>query len=270
MTVHSRRPRWAALILPALAAAVALSACGGGDVTTQPAGPADGVDGAWTLASGTGPQGALVLVDGSPVTLVVKAGKVSGRSACNSYGGPVTTSDGFRTGALAMTEMACMDEKVNALEGGYLAALAKVTRAEPSADRLVLTGDGVTLTFTRDAPVVDLPLEGTAWVLDSRYDGDTVSTTAGQGALRLSGGTVTGRGGCREFRGTYELDGSTLRVSGLAFVDDAGLDCAADPGRQDEAVLALLGKPVTVTVEGSRLTLLAGDAGFGFSAPAAG
>jgi heat shock protein HslJ len=265
MTVRPRRT-----VLGVALLALALTACGGGDVTTQPAAPAAGVDAAWTLVSGSGPQGALTLVDGSPVTLVVKAGKVSGRAACNSYGGPVSTSGGgFTPGALAMTEMACADEKVNALESGYLQALGAVTSAAPDADRLVLTGEGVTLTFTRDAPVVDLPLEGTAWVLDSQYDGDTVSTTVGQGALRLSGGTVSGRGGCREFRGSYQLDGSTLTMSGLRFVNDAAVDCAAGPGRQDELVLDRLGRPVTAAVEGSRLTLLAGDIGFGFTAPTA-
>lgn len=256
-------------MLAVLAAALVLTACGGGDVTTTPAAPADGIDGSWTLVSGSGPAGALALVDGSPVTLVVTAGQVSGRAACNSYGGPVSTSGGgFTPGALAMTEMACADERVNALESGYLAALAKVTSAAPGADRLVLTGDGVTLTFGRDAPVVDLPLEGTAWVLDTQYDGATASTTVGQGSLRLEGGTVSGRGGCREFRGSYALDGTTLTMTGLRFVNDAAIDCAAGPGRQDELVLDRLGRTVTAKVEGSRLTLLAGDVGFGFTAPA--
>lgn len=247
--------------------AFALSACGGGDVTTRPGGPAGGgVDGAWTLVSGSGPGGPLVLVDGAPVTLVVAGGEVSGRSACNSYGGPVTTSGGFRPGSLAVTEMACADDRVNTLERAYLDALAAVTDADAGADRLVLSGDGVTLTFTRDAPVVDLPLEGTAWVLDAAYTGDTVSTTVGQGSLRLSGGTVHGRGGCREFRGSYSVSGATVTTTGLRFVNDAGLDCTADAGRQDEAVLDLLGRPVTATVDGSRLTLLAGDVGYGFTA----
>ena len=262
MTVRPRRSVLAIVLL-----ALALGACGGGAVTTDPAGPAaGGVDGSWTLVSGSGPAGPLVLVDGSPVTLVVRKGEVSGRSACNSYGGPVSTSGGFRPGSLAVTEMACADDRVNTLERAYLDALGTVTAADAGVDRLVLTGDGVTLTFTRDAPVVDLPLEGTTWVLDSAYTGDTVSTTVGRGSLRLAGGTVSGRGGCRELRGSYDVSGATVTMTGLRFVNDAALDCTADAGRQDEAILDLLGRPVTATVEGSRLTLLAGDVGYGFTA----
>lgn len=261
----ARRPR---LLLALVLAALALAACGGGGaVSTRPA--AAGPDGDWVLTSGTGTAGALVLVDGSPVTLTVKGRTVSGRAACNSYSGDVAASgSGFRPGSIAMTEMACMDPAVSALERGYLDAFAAVTRATVTGDRLVLTGEGVELTFGREAPVPDAPIEGTRWTLDTMFEGESASTVEGSPFLRLDGdGGLTGNGGCRNLAGSYGLTGSTLTVTALRFVDDAGLDCARGPGRQDEAVRDFLSGPgITAAVDGDRLTLLRGDTGYGFTA----
>lgn len=260
------RPRTA---LAAVLLATTLTACGGG-VSVSPGAPPEGVDGSWTLVSGRGTGGPLALFDGASVTLVVKGREISGDAACNMYSGKASRTGGFRVRETAVTEMGCLDDRLGTLESAYLDALWKVTRAEPSADRLVLTGDGVTLTFSRDAPVVDLPVEGTAWTLDTSLRGEAASSVVGRGTLLLDGGKVTGRGGCREFSGSYELSGSRLTMTGLRFVNDAAMDCTADAGRQDEEVLDVLGRPLTVTVEGSRLTLMAGGDGYSFSVPPPG
>jgi heat shock protein HslJ len=267
----SRRTTPHRLLLAVVVGALALAACGsGGAVSTQPA--ADAPDGDWVLTTGTDRTGALTLVDGSPVTLTVKGTAVSGRAACNSYSGAVTASgNGFRPGDIAMTEMACTDPAVSALERGYLDAFAAVTTATTGTDRLVLTGDGVELTFARQVPRADAPLEGTRWVLDTAFAAGTASTVLPGAHLRLDGnGGLLANGVCRDFVGAYSLDGSSLVMTGLRFFDNvAATSCPRDAAAQDGALRTFLSGPgLTADVEGDRLTLLRGDTGYGFTSPA--
>lgn len=259
----ARRPR----LLLALVVVLALTACGGGGaVSKQPA--AAGPDGDWVLTSGTAPTGALVLVDGSPVTLTVKGRTVSGRAACNSYSGDVAASGGgFRPGSIAMTEMACTDPAVSALERGYLDAFAAVTTATAATDRLVLTGEGVELTFRREAPVVDRPLVGTRWVLDTAFAGETASSVVGGSFLRLDGGDLTGNAGCLDLTGAYRVDGDALTVTGLRRPGGTTGDCDQDASVQDSLLRGFLtGPAITVGIDGDRLTLMRGGTGYGFTA----
>ena len=75
---------------------------------------------------------------------------VSGSAPCNTYRGPVELEGdaGLRFGALATTRMEC-EPVVMAAEQEYLAALEIVRTADTAdPDRLVLTGEGVRLSFT--------------------------------------------------------------------------------------------------------------------------
>ena len=259
MTVRPRRSALTAVLL-----ALALGACGGGAVTTQPAGPADDVEGTWTLVSGSGPKGTLTRVDGYPVSLTVAGGKVSGTSACNSYGGDVRRGDGgFVPGALTATEMACTNVRAMDLEAAYLAALGAVTSAAVDGTTLTLTGDGVSLVFGRNAPEPDSPLEGRRWMLDTAVTGDTASTTFG-GRLALVGGRLTGNAGCQDLTGAYTVDGGTLVATDVRLVAGPLTDCSVDAVRQDETVREILAARPTVTITGTRLTLTAGDRALSF------
>ena len=74
---------------------------------------------------------------------------MSGRAACNSYGGDVVVENGdVKFGPLAMTEMAC-DEAIMASEAAYAAALPEVRAATLAGDQLTLTGPGVELVYER-------------------------------------------------------------------------------------------------------------------------
>lgn len=100
------------------------------------------VDGHWKLeeldgrpaVGGAGPGAPYLRIDAA-------AGQASGSTGCNSFGGPVEIEDGrIRFGTLAMTRMACLDDRLMeqerrfaqaleaadgyALEGGMLALLA--------------------------------------------------------------------------------------------------------------------------------------------------
>lgn len=248
--------RLTALIAYAAAAVLTLTACGDEE-------PGDSVrhdwDGVWVLASGTQQGGPLVLVDSHPVTLVLDGDAVSGISACNHYGGTVTRSgDSFTVGAMSMTEMACPPDSVLTLESAFHAALNDVTTAALDGDLLTLSGDAVELVFERQPAVPSADLLGTTWMLDSLLAGDVVSSTMGTGSLILSAdGTVSGSTGCRNFTGSWEQDGTSLRFQ-LATTRQA---CPDETRAQDQQVLAVLDAQPEFAIDGQSLTLTSPAAG---------
>lgn len=266
----SGRSRLVASLAVVAVLGVALTGCGSSDggVTAEPApAPSGPRDGDWTLLRGSGPDGPLALVTGSPVTLTLKGSELSGRAACNSYGGSARVTDtGFVPGEIAATQMACADPAVMALESGYLGALRAVRTASLDGDRLVLRGDGVVLVLTRQAPVEPAPFEGTRWTLGTLYSGETSSSVVGEPWLLFEGGRVTGVAGCSQVAGSYRLDGTALTVSDLVLTPPAAASCTAEAAAQDEHVRSVLSAEVTVTVDGRQVTLMSGAVGLGLSA----
>jgi heat shock protein HslJ len=251
------------VVLPLVAALLALAGCGGSDsggVTTQP-GTGGSPDGDWTLAAGQGPDGALALVDGRPVTLTVDGGTVGGSAACNSYGGSARVGDagGFAVGEVASTEMACAEPEVMALEAAYLTAFGAVRTARLDGDRLVLTGEGVELRYDRTPKVPDAPVEGTRWLVEGLVQGtgDTasVSSLVGQPFVLLKDGRLTGNGGCAGLTGTYTLDRDRLVVADLRLVPVPGDDCSPENTAQDDVLADVLRQPLTVAVDERSMTL---------------
>ncbi len=105
--------------------------------------------GDWRLVSGTNAGAAIPLLPGVEITLSVEGSHVSGRSACNQYGGDVVVEGGvIRFGPMAMTEMACEEPAMTA-EAAYAAALGNVRAAARDGDRLTLSGPGVELVYER-------------------------------------------------------------------------------------------------------------------------
>lgn len=257
MTNRTSRPM--ALVF---AAALVLVACGG---TGEPG--AEGTPdptGDWVLVEGRGPDGELTLVEGSPVTLSIDGERWGGVAACNSYGGSVSL-DGDRLAfddGLTVTEMACPDDDVMALESGYLAALQAAERVELGEERLVLSGPEVELVFDQEPPEPDAALVGTVWVLESLVEGlgpdGSVSSVAGEPSLELTeDGEVRGDTGCNTFSGSYELDGTTLTLGPLTVTEMA---CDGLEGSQEEHVLRVLeADGLEVAIEGGRLRLTGED-----------
>jgi heat shock protein HslJ len=261
-------------------AALALSACAGAAGPTA-AGADDG-DGS------ASPAGSWVLADAQPaiqvpadarITLSVEpdgeAWQVGGTSACNSYGGTVTTDgERWRGGEFGMTEMACDLPRMDA-ESAYIAALLAVdTWARPSADELVLTGPDVELRFTALAPVPTADLTGTTWLLDGLTGGTgpdaTVSSTvadADDATLHLDiDGTMTASTGCRTFSGEWIETGDEVLLTTFGerddspnVADDGTTTCSAAVVAQEDHVLSVLGDGFRAEVEGDRLTLVSRD-----------
>jgi heat shock protein HslJ len=120
--------------------------------------PVTDFSGEWQLVKASDAAGPMP-VNGVPVTLVVGGmvagdADVAGRGPCNGYTGSLTIDgDSVTFGLLARTLMACADDRRNALEVRYLAALeavtgASLTEAAPAGDTLTLTGPDATLRFT--------------------------------------------------------------------------------------------------------------------------
>lgn len=246
-----------------------VAACGGGstggDDSTAPATepPVSGLgafgDVIWQLVTATVDGEPLQLIDGHPVTVSLTDDGVGGTAACNSYFGQVSaTGDMLTVGELASTMMACVGDDVMQLETAFLTALPRVTAARIADGNLLLTGEGVEMTFVAQVPAPDAELEGTRWVLDALIDTDTVSSTvAGSNAtLTISEGSLSGSTGCNSMSGPVEIVDGRLAAGGIATTK-----MACDEGRmsQEAHVLAVLGANPSITIEGETLTLSADD-----------
>lgn len=230
-----------------------LAACGQ-QVGTADDGVVD-LDGAWHLVRGSDADGSFDLA-GRTVTLQVDGDRAGGTSACNHYSGRVRVDgDEVRLGGLAGTEMGC-EPAVMELERRYLTALAAVTRADRRGASLTLAGPAVTLAFEADAPVEDRPLLGTAWLLESLVEGETVSSVVPGGRLLLDpDGRLRAATGCGALRAAFRLDGNRVEVSGLVAEPVPAPRCSDPAAAQRRQMIDVLTDGFTAAVEGDRLTV---------------
>lgn len=237
--------------------AVVLAACGSPAVSAEPSASTGGdPTGAWQLAAGTVDGRPLDLLDDHPITAVIDASTIGGRSACNEYGGRIEIAgDGIRIGELGMTAMACVLEDAMALEGAYVAALGRVRAIEVIDGQLALRGEAVDLRFDPlpEPPVAELV--DTTWVLETMFVGDVASPPGGERAtLELRpDGTFSGSTGCRTFTGRWVEAGAQIRAPELRMGDT---DCPADLAQQDSHVVSVIGDGFMPSIDGDLLTLL--------------
>ena len=107
----------------------------------------------------------------------------------------------------------------------------------------------------QDEPLVTP--EGVEWTLTSYYDEDTAESVSlpfdSDASLRLQDGVAAGSGGCNQFNGSYEIDGSSLRFS-----EEMGVTlalCEADVQMIEDAYLAALGRVDAWTIDAGVLEL---------------
>jgi heat shock protein HslJ len=91
-------------------------------------------------------------VPGSTLTLEFGSKQVSGKSGCNSFGGPfeVSGTDGISIGPLATTLIGCLDPAISAQEQEYLAALGLAKTYRVTGDSLTLFRAGDTIAVTAE------------------------------------------------------------------------------------------------------------------------
>lgn len=237
--------------------ALGLAACGSSGGSAAPLASTDAdPSGAWQLESATVDGAALELFDDHPITAVVEASAIGGRSACNEYSGRIRIAgDGIRIDELGGTAMACIPDGVMALEQAYLAALGRVRAIELIDGQLALRGEGLDLRFDRlpAPPVADLV--DTSWVLETVFVGDVASSPVGEPAsLELrADGTFAGSTGCRTFTGRWIEFGSQIQAPELR-MDDS--ECPAELAQQDSHVVSVIGDGFEPSIEGDLLTLI--------------
>lgn len=223
--------------------------------TATPVGPPTITGTTWVLQRGNGPLGEIVLVDGWPITLLLEEHTLGGTAACNSYGAAYALDGSALTASieLARNEMGCSPQAVMVSESAYLAALVEVKNVYLEGWELVLSGPETELVF---APVGDVPtatLVGTTWELDTLIQGETASTVSGDPALLMFGadGTFAASTGCRDLAGDYIVNGATVQLTSFG----ATGECPADLAAQDSSVISVLEGPMTVEIDGDRMTL---------------
>ncbi len=247
------RPLWLGVVIAALA-----TACGaGGGVGDGPA----GLEGAWQFMSGTGPDGRIDVPPGNRITLVVEEDRVSGRAACNAYGGSARLGDDrFELGELSATEMAC-EPAVMDVEAAYLKTLGRVDRARRSGDQLVLTGPAVRLTFAALPPGPTEKLVDTTWRLETVIVDETATAAGDAATLRLgSDGAVEGSTGCRTFTGRYVIHGDEVVLTALTTQDAPKIELCPHV-EQDTIVVGVVGDGFVAKVDEDRLRLTSGRNG---------
>lgn len=229
---------------------------------------ADSVEGAWELDAGSLDGEPIPILDSHPITMTLEGDQISGKAACNSYGGRFLL-DGNEFSiqeGLAWTEMACMPQEVMESEQAFLQALTRVDTVEMGDERLTLAGPDVEMSFELLPPVPTADLTGTLWVLDGLVQNDAVtSPIQGERAtLELSeDGTFTGSTGCRAISGTYQITGAEVLFTEFA----AEGDCSSQLQEQDSRVISALEGGFRVEIEGSRMTTSsAGDEGLVYRA----
>jgi heat shock protein HslJ len=108
------------------------------------------------------------------------------------------------------------------------------------------------------------PLEGTEWVLDTLFEGESASSVpAGVTAtIRIDGSTLTVNDGCNSGGGNVVVEGSRLRIGDLVTTQKA---CGEEATRVERHLLAVLGASPSFTVEADQLRLDTGTGrGVGF------
>lgn len=238
-----------------LVAAVLLAACGSaGAPTPSPSDEAFDPEGSWQLTSGRAGGAEIPIVEDHPITLTIEGSEIGGTSACNTYGGRLTVTDGrLEITDLGMTMMGC-EEPVMAAEGAYASALAGVESIGGEGDELVLRGPDVELRFAALAPPPTSELIDTTWVLETVFVGDVAASTVGERAtLELrTDGSISGSTGCRSFTGTWIEAGEQIAAPTLTM---DGSECPADLTSQDDHVVSVIGDGFVPSVVGDLLTL---------------
>lgn len=203
--------------------------------------------------------------DGQPGS----AGRLTGASACNFFGGRYQFGAGDRLAIMIdrTTRRGCSGRALD-LERRYLEALKSVARFDFKDD-----GSGILLLKDADERVLaslvavpELQLEGTPLrVVSYLKDGGLYSVNPGPPpTLRFQDGKLSGATACGPLNGRYRIDGRELSVD-LDDEDPAVLRsgaCSADDRTQHNAIRDALVRGQRIDVARNVLRLMLADKGW--------
>ena len=222
----------------------------------QPAGPAADLTGRTFLSTSATEDGQpRQLAAGTRVSLwFADDGRLVANAGCNTMSGRVGLAGGKLDvpGGLAVTEMGC-DAPLHEQDEWLAGLLGSAPSWRLDGDELVVTGAGTELVLLdRSVAEPDLPVEGTKWLLDTIFSGDTASSVPDGAYLVFAGGRVTGSTGCNSLGGEAAINGSSIRFGQLTTTRRA---CRDDLAPVEAAMLAVLRGDVPFELESGQLRL---------------
>lgn len=242
--------------------------CGGGQGSEVPGGSpgADLVGRTFLSTSVTEGGRPRELVAGTKVSLwFAEDGRLVANAGCNTLtgrvaldGGKLQTPDG-----LSMTEMGC-DAPRHAQDEWLAGFLQSGPSWRLDGDELILTsGDTELVLLDRSVAEPAPPVEGTKWLLETIYAGETASSVPPTGAhLIFADGRVTGSTGCNSLGGPATITGSNIEFGPIGMTRKA---CPDEFAHVEPAMIAVLQGTVPFEIEPGRLTLNPGaQQGLGF------
>jgi heat shock protein HslJ len=211
----------------------------------------------WTLATYRG-SAAMVPASGAGAASLAfaPAGRLSGSTGCNSFGGSYTATGSELTIQLGpMTQMACTGQGLTTQEAAVTTQLPRVTGYAIDGSVLTMTGSGHVELFTYRAAAVSL--SGTAWAVTGVNNGrgavESTSLTEALTATFGENGSFAGFGGCNQLSGQYTVAGAgQLSIGPLASTRKT---CGTDVDRTESEYEAALSRVSAYELSGGDLTL---------------
>jgi heat shock protein HslJ len=205
------------------------------------------------------------LVAGTRVSLwFAEDGRLVANAGCNTMtgqvrlGGKLETPDG-----LSMTEMGC-DAPRHAQDQWLAGFLQSGPSWRLDGDELVLTSGETELVLLDRSVAQPAPsVEGTKWLLETIYAGETASSVPPTGAyLIFADGKVTGSTGCNTLGGPATITGSNIEFGPISMTRKG---CPDEFAHVERAMVAVLQGTVPFEIEHGQLTLNPGvQQGLGF------
>jgi heat shock protein HslJ len=226
--------------------------CAGDNGDSAGAGePAALVDVPWVLSGGLELEG----WEAAPPSATFAGETVGGSTGCNRFTGPYTVDgDSLEIGKIALTQIAC-EPPADAVERGYLDALARVARWRlDGADLVLLDEDDELLRFRVASPVGEWKATTilTGIALTSPVPGSTITATF------ADDGTLTGSAGCNTYRTSFTTDRGGIVILPPSATKKS-CDSPAGVMEQEAAYLTALPTAVHYRLDGGSLALLAAD-----------
>ncbi|MGY6499500.1 MAG: META domain-containing protein [Acidimicrobiales bacterium] len=195
------------------------------------------------------------LVADTRIRLAFEEDRISAHAGCNQLFGQVTSLDDgvLSISEMGGTEMGC-DPALHDQDEWLMSFLQSSPR---------WTLDGTTLTLSDGTTTIDLldrveadpdrALEGTRWIVDTVFEGETAMSvpTGDEAYLVFEDGSFTGSTGCNDVQGTYRVDGDRVTFDGVITTDAL----CPETLELDQAVQHVTSNGAQVEIVGGRLTL---------------